>query len=287
MKSNALRLPSPMKSNALLLRVLLLATAPLLTDCASTAKTAAAPSPATKPQSAAAKTSKAARQSAKPLEDDLDEYDTALVSDPLEKLNRGVFWCNDKLYTALFRPISKGYELVLPKPVRKGIDNAFENVKYPVRVVNCTLQGKFKRAGQETGKFFVNTIGGVGGIFQPAEKIPALANVPAEDTAQTFAKWGIGHGPYLVLPILGPSSVRDTLGLAGDYALNPVNWGILYWHGGHDYEHDWTTIPPSANTLRSLPAQLETYDNATKDAVDPYLSVRSTYIQNRAAEANK
>lgn len=271
-----------MKSNTLL-RALLLAIAPLLTDCASTAKTAATSSP----QPAATKTVKAAGQSAQPIEDDLDEYDTALVSDPLEKLNRGVFWCNDQLYTFLFRPISKGYELVLPKPLRKGIDNAFENVKYPVRVVNCTLQGKFKRAGQETGKFFVNTIGGIGGIFAPAEKIPALANVPAEDTAQTFATWGIGHGPYLVLPLLGPSSVRDTVGLAGDYALNPVNWGVLYWHGGHDYEHDWTTIPPSANTLRSLPAQFETYDNATKDAVDPYLSVRSTYVQNRAAEADK
>ena len=148
----------------------------------------------------------------------------------------------DRLYTFLFRPISKGYELILPRPVRKGIDNAFENVKYPVRVVNCTLQGKFKRAGQETGKFVVNTVGGVAGIFRPAENIPALANVPDEDTAQTLGKWGIPNGPYLVLPLLGPSSVRDTVGLAGDYALNPVNWPYLYWFGSRSKPVSYTHL---------------------------------------------
>lgn len=277
-----------MKSNSLLLRLLLLAIAPLLTNCSATSKQVATPSAvAAAPSRTVANASNVLGQSAKTKVDDLDEYETALISDPLEPLNRRVFWCNDKLYTFLFRPISKGYEMVLPKPVRKGIDNAFTNIQYPVRVVNCALQGKFKRAGQETGKFVVNTIGGIGGIFTPAEKLRALAGVPAEDTAQTFAKWGIGHGPYLVLPLLGPSSARDTVGLAGDYALNPVNWGVIYWHGGHDYEHDWTMIPPTANSLRLLPSQLETYDDATKDAVDPYLSVRSTYVQNRAAAAEK
>jgi len=268
-----------MKSNTLLIRLLVLAVAPLLTDCTSMQKSAATQTAVVgKTVEKGKATDKSA--SAAPKED--DEYATAEISDPFEPVNRGMFWVNDQLYTFIFKPISKGYQILFPKPVRKGIDNAFENVKYPVRFVNCALQGKFKRAGQETGKFFVNTIGGVGGIFQPAEKIPSLANVPAEDTAQTFATWGIGHGPYIVLPLLGPSSVRDTVGLAGDYAANPVNWPYLYFNTG-----DWNIAPPAANTLRSMPDQFENYDAATKDAVDPYLSARSTYVQNRAEAAKK
>jgi phospholipid-binding lipoprotein MlaA len=268
-----------MKSNTLLIRLLVLAVAPLLTDCTSTKRPAASQATtAVNPASKGKSTAKTAAADAK----DEDDYASAEISDPFEPVNRGMFWVNDQLYTFIFKPISKGYQLLFPKPVRKGIDNAFENVKYPVRFVNCALQGKFKRAGQETGKFFVNTIGGVGGIFQPAEKIPSLANVPAEDTAQTFATWGIGHGPYIVLPLLGPSSVRDTVGLAGDYAANPVNWPYLYFNTG-----DWNIAPPAANTLRSMPEQFENYDAATKDAVDPYLSARSTYVQNRADAAKK
>lgn len=218
--------------------------------------------------------------------DEHDDYAVVEVADPLERVNRGIFWFNDKAYNVVLRPISKGYQFVLPKPVRRSIDNAFENVKFPVRFVNSALQGKFKRAGKETGKFFVNTFVGVGGLMNISDKVPALANVPTEDTGQTFAVWGMGHGAYLMLPIMGPTSVRDGVGLIGDYALNPVNWGVFY-HGGHDWEHDWTSIPPSANTLRSLPAQLETYDATTRDAVDPYISVRSAYIQARSEAAKK
>ena len=218
--------------------------------------------------------------------DELDDYAEVSASDPLESFNRVMFKMNDCLYLVVFRPVSKGYKFVFPKPVRKGIDNAFDNVKYPVRFVNCALQGKFKRAGQETGKFLVNTLGGLGGIFRVSDKVPDLVNVPPEDLGQTLAKWGVGHGPLIVLPLLGPSSARETVGLAGDYVLNPVNWGF-FWHGGGNWEHDWTMIPPAANTLRSLPQQLELYDAATKDAVDPYISARSAFIQNRAEATRK
>lgn len=269
-----------MKIRPTILRLLLVASTPLMVDCASVAKKSDV-----KPVSAEA--SKAtAPKGADQRTDDLDEYDTALVADPLEPLNRGTFWLNDQLYTIIFRPISKGYEKVLPKPVRKGIDNAFENVKFPVRFVNSALQGKFKQAGLETEKFLLNTVVGLGGIVKQSDRVPSLADIPASDTGQTFAKWGIGHGAYIVLPLLGPSSLRDTVGLAGDYAMNPVNWGFL-WHGGHDYEHDWTMIPPAANTLRSLPDQLSKYDEATRDALDRYLSARSSYIQHRAETARK
>ncbi len=272
-----------MKSNTYILRLLLLAVSPLLTDCSTWSKKSAMQQP-TAVVSATKSTPAAAKSNEAPVEE-MDEY-AAEVADPLQPFNRVMFRVNDGLYTILLRPISKGYEKVLPKPVRKGIDNAFDNVKFPVRFVNCTLQGKFKRAGQETGKFLVNTVAGLGGLLRQSDRIPALANVPAEDLGQTLATWGIGHGPYIVLPLFGPSSLRETVGMAGDYAANPVNWG-LFWHGGHDWEHDWTMIPPAANTLRLLPSQLATYDDATKDAIDAYLSARSAYIQNRAEAARK
>ena len=276
-----------MKPIARFLPLCLLAVTPLLTQCTSTSRAPAAPvatatTTPTKSTSAKATYGSVAPDGNGASLDDLDEYSVVEISDPIEGLNRATFWFNDKLYLIVFRPISKGYEKVLPKRARKGIYNAFENVKYPVRVVNCALQGNFKRAGLETEKFLLNTVGGVGGLIRLSDKVPSLANLPEEDTGKTFAKWGIGHGAYIVIPFLGPSSVRDGVGLIGDYALNPVNWGLFA--GG---DHDWTMIPPYANTLRALPMQLGTYDDAKKDAIDPYISIRSAYVQYRNEAVKK
>lgn len=270
-----------MKTPSPFFALCLLAVTPLLSNCTSTKKhEAPATNVISSGKNASAKVTPKAGGASKT--DDLDEYAVTEVSDPLEGLNRATFKLNDGMYTYIFKPISKSYEFILPKVVRRGVDNAFENVKYPVRVVNCVLQGKIKRAGLETEKFAVNTVAGVGGLFRVSDKISSIADLPAEDTGLTFAKWGMGHGPYLVIPFFGPSSLRDGVGLAGDYVLNPVNWGI-FWKG----KHDWTLIPPTANTLRLLPSQLAAYDAASKDAVDSYLSVRSAYIQNRAEAAKK
>lgn len=209
--------------------------------------------------------------------DVLDDYATAEIADPLEKLNRVTFKFNDGLYRFVFRPISKGYTTIAPKPVRKGIDNVYDNLRFPVRLVNTALQGKFKRAGLEVQKFGVNTLIGVGGIFKVSNRIEKLASVPEEDTAQTFAVWGIGKGAYLVIPVFGPSTMRDAWGLAGDYALNPINWG-LFVNGSLE---NLTWIPTTANTIRLMPSQLDIYDAAKANSIDPYLSVRSIYLQNR------
>ncbi|MFM7605928.1 MAG: VacJ family lipoprotein [Prosthecobacter sp.] len=227
---------------------------------------------------------------AKPLKseatDDLDDYsDAGQVTDPLEKLNRATFWLNDGLYTVFFRPLSRGYEKVLPKFARRGIDNIFENVKYPVRLVNCVLQGKSERAGLETQKFVTNTLIGVGGLVRVSDKIHTIADIPAEDGGQTLAHWGFGHGPYIVIPLLGPSSLRELVGVVGDYAAHPANYGLYFYNGNGN--HDWMYIPPPSNTLRSMPDQLEKYDAATQDAVDPYLSARTAYIQQRDEAAKR
>ncbi|MEX1119563.1 MAG: VacJ family lipoprotein [Terrimicrobiaceae bacterium] len=250
-------------------------TASLLSSCASK-KEAAPVAPAT----VGDKTPDG--KSMKSQVDDLEEYQVLLIPDPLEPLNRATFTLNHGIYIYVFSPISKGYQTVVPKPVRTGIHNAYENVKFPIRFVNDTLQGNFERAGLETGKFVVNSIVGIGGLGRPSDRIPALADIPAGNTGQTFAKWGIPHGAYLVLPVLGPSSLRDTVGLAGDYALNPVSWVTILFGG-----YAWTMAIPSVNTLRSLPVQMDIYDAATKDAIDPYVAARSAYVQFREEDAAK
>ena len=215
--------------------------------------------------------------------DDLDEYsNVATIADPAEKLNRGTFWLNHQIYNYVLRPFSKAYEFVLPAPARTAIHNVFDNVEYPVRVVNHTLQLEFKRADLETRKFLLNSVAGVGGILRVSDRIPELASIPPADTGQTFAKWGIDHGAYVVLPVLGPRSLRDTVGMAGDYALNPVSW-LTY--GGIGGATALAVTGPGA--ARNVHSRMKVYDAATENAIDPYLAVRSGYIQYRAEAASK
>ena len=144
--------------------------------------------------------------------------------------------------------------------------------------MNHALQGKFDRAGREFEKFLVNSVLGVGGLMKPSDKFPALAEVPAASTGQTFSKWGIDHGFYFVIPVLGPSSARDTVGLAGDGALNPVSW-VAFIFGGAA----WTVAVSTPDSVRSWPDQMDQYDTVTKEAVDRYLAARSSYVQYRKA----
>ncbi len=213
--------------------------------------------------------------------DEVDDYAPVPVSDPLEPFNRAMFKFNDGLYDYVLRPVSKGYVKVVPSPARTGIRNFFENLRFPIRFVNSALQGKFERAGLETGKFAVNTVAGVGGLWRVSDKVPSLAAVPREDTGQTFGVWHIGKGPYLVLPVFGPGTARDTVGAVGDYFLNPINWNLrenLDW-----YSWELQTGVTVVNAVSGLPETLQTYDALRKDAIDPYIAVRSSYVQYRDA----
>jgi phospholipid-binding lipoprotein MlaA len=258
-----------MKTSPVARILLLAAVVPLLTHCASSAHKQSANAPA------------AATGKSTPAADDLDEYSAATVSDPIERVNRGTFWVNHQLYHYVFHPISDAYKKVVPKLARKSIDNVFDNARYPIRLVNDLLQGNPERAGQETAKFFVNSTYGLAGLGRPSDRTPGLEDVPAADTGITFAKWGIPNGPYFVIPILGPSTARDTAGLVGDYALNPLSWVGIVW------PYTWIVAVPTTNTVRSLPHQMEAYDAATGNALDRYLAVRTAYIQYRNAAVAK
>jgi phospholipid-binding lipoprotein MlaA len=214
--------------------------------------------------------------------EEFDEYAVAEVYDPIEPVNRSLFGFNHYLYKGVIRPVAKGYEFIVPKLVRTGIRNAYLNVKFPVRFVNNALQGDIPGAGKEAEKFAVNTVLGVGGLMTPSDKFPALADLPPADTGQTFAKWGIPHGPYIVLPILGPNSVRDTVGVVGDSALNPLSWLGFVFGGAF-----WTMAVTTPDTVNSLPDRMDAYESVTSEAVDPYLSTRTGYMQYRKAAAER
>lgn len=215
-------------------------------------------------------------------DDSWDDSADVAVSDPIEPANRGTFWLNHQIYQFVLKPVSETYKFIFPEIVRRGIFNAYDNVRFPVRLVNHTLQARLDRAALETGKFLVNTTVGVGGVMTPADKFPALAGVPKADTGQTLAKWGLGHGAYLVVPVVGPSSTRDLVGLAGDTALNPVSWlGIVF--GGAA----WTLAVTTPAGVRSLPDQMDQYDTVTKAALDRYLAARTAYIQYRDAATKR
>ena len=152
------------------------------------------------------------------------EVRLVIVRDPLAPWNKLMYRFNDKLYYWVLKPVSKGYGFVLPQPVRTGIRNFFYNIKAPIRIVSCVLQGKGKKAVAEIEKFVINSTAGVLGFANPVKKYPRL-NPSPEDLGQTLGRYGIGNGIYLVWPVLGPSTLRDTFGFAGDQLfLNPVSY---------------------------------------------------------------
>lgn len=218
--------------------------------------------------------------------EETDEFATPQVTDPLGPMNRALFKFNDGFYRHLLRPFAHGYERVVPAPARRGLGNFFDNIRFPMRFVSCVLQVRPKRAARETGKFLLNSTVGVAGLVRVSDSVPALANVPPEDTGQAFGRWGIGAGPYLVLPFLGPNSLRDTVGLAGDIMLNPLNWSATE-HAAKDYDFKWRLGLSAVDFMNASPDQMRVYDSFRKSAVDPYTAVRNGYLQYRAAAVKK
>lgn len=218
-------------------------------------------------------------------DDFLDEEfeETILTNDPLEPINRAIFSFNDAAYTYVLDPIGDGYTTVTPEPVRGGISNFFTNLKFPIRFVNSVLQGKVARAGQETGKFIIDSTAGFFGFFDVSSSIDELNDVPAEDLGQTLAVWGIGDGPYLVLPLLGPSTLRDAAGSFGDSYLHPYEHADEW----NDWEWEFEAALRATETINGIPENLERYELLKQGALDPYIALREAYMQNRKREINR
>lgn len=202
------------------------------------------------------------------LEDDDEELN---VYDPLETINRGTFWFNDKLYFYLLKPVARGYRWIMPEPLMLGIGNFFSNLASPVRIINAGLQGKFADAGNELTRFAVNTTIGIGGLFDTAKDHFNLTR-KEEDTGQTLGYYGIGPGPYLVLPLFGPSSFRDGFGLLADSRMD------LTYYLWEDTDY-WAAI--ALKMVNTVALDKDTYEGIKKDALDPYLFIRDAWTQYR------
>jgi phospholipid-binding lipoprotein MlaA len=194
------------------------------------------------------------------------------IPDKIEGFNRDIFEFNDGFYRVILRPLSKGYSSVLPRPVRRGIEHFFHNLGFPTRFVGNVLEGRFKDAGVETGRFFVNTVTSLG-FVATADQYPDLQERPS-DLGLAFGSWGIGHGTYLVLPLLGPSSIRDGIGLGlTGFFLDPVHY-LRRW----EYRYGASALM----IVNEAPDQLRAYDQLKAAAVDPYVALRDAYASERA-----
>jgi phospholipid-binding lipoprotein MlaA len=142
--------------------------------------------------------------------------------DPYEAFNRGVYRFNDAIDRGFAAPVTKAYRAVTPKPVRTGVSNFLSNLTYPGTIVNAALQGKVRQAGRDGARFLLNTTFGLGGLLDPAT--PAGLELNDEDFGQTLGKWGVPSGAYIVLPLLGPSSIRDSFGTVLDRGTDPSNY---------------------------------------------------------------
>lgn len=196
------------------------------------------------------------------------------MADPIEPVNRAIFGFNNILDRMLIEPVSRGYNTVLPTPVKDSVQSFMRNLKSPLTLANNILQGKIGDAGVTTIRFLINSTIGIIGLVDVAD----AQGFPykAADFGQTLGVWGIGDGFYLVLPVLGPSSLRDTVGLAGDIYADPVR--IVTSNRDQDWIY-YTRGGIQAIDTRSR--MIKTIDDLRRNSLDYYAAVRSAYTQKR------
>jgi len=204
-----------------------------------------------------------------------EEKEEAYIADPLAPWNKAMYHVNDKFYYWLLKPAAQGYSAVFPEDMRVSFSNFYENVATPIRFVNDLLQLKIKSAGNELVRFVANTLFGVVGFGDFAKEKMDIKRQD-EDLGKTLAHYGVGHGFYIVWPILGPSSLRDSIGFAGDQCLHPFGYvspiDISFGAATGLYAHE---------KVNNTSFHIGEYEDFTKAAVDPYVSMRDAYIQHR------
>ncbi len=198
-------------------------------------------------------------------------------NDPLEPTNRFLYHVNDILDTNVLQPVARGYRYAVPGAVRRSIGNALRNVASPVAFANDVLQGHPRYAAETVTRFVVNSTVGVAGLFDVADDL-GLPPHRGANLGTTLGVWGVGEGPYLFLPLLGPSNVRDTGGYAGNVLLDPFTWVSF---GGVGALEGSRFGVGAVDTREQL---LDPVDQVKRDSLDPYATFRSAYRQSRAAE---
>jgi phospholipid-binding lipoprotein MlaA len=198
------------------------------------------------------------------------------ISDPLERSNRRIFSFNNGFDHYVLNPVLKGYRAIVPQPARQGLRNFLRNLKSPTTFANELLQGDVEGAGVVLQRTVINTTVGLGGLFDPAGKngLPYAQ----EDFGQTLGVWGVGYGPYLVVPILGPSSLRDYAGYFVDSYADPLRWYLF-----NTDNEGWYYAKLGADYLDLRESLMDVLEGLEKSSIDYYAAVRSTYYQRREA----
>lgn len=203
------------------------------------------------------------------LDDETVTQPGVTIYDPLEPLNRKIFWFNDKADQIVLKPIAKGYRKVVPEWGRQRVRSFLSNLNTPVNFFNAVMQGDVDQSFVSFWRFYMNTTFGVGGLFDVA----SLTGLPEreEDFGQTMGHYGVGSGPYLMLPLMGPSTLRDGAGRFVDSAIDPFNYV--------DQEFVFARLGISAIDTRE--GLLELVEEIREGSLDPYAAVRSMYLQNQ------
>lgn len=212
-------------------------------------------------------------------DEDITKTNERKISDPLEVINRPIYWVNDKLYTYIMRPVTRAYRKVVHRNIRSGFGNFFSNLQSPLRMVNQVLQGKFKQSGRELRNFATNSTLGIFGFLKPSSKIYKQQPLP-EDFGQTFGHWGVGPGWYIMWPFTGPTTARDFVGNIGDGFLTPT-----YYAFPHNGEYRF--LLNGFKQVNSLSFRMDEIDSVKQDSLDPYLFIRDAYFQYREEQVKK
>jgi phospholipid-binding lipoprotein MlaA len=209
------------------------------------------------------------RSEGPPLEPPVEEYD------PWEAFNERMFTFNYRVDKYVMKPIAKAYNFVMPNELQKMVDRGFSNINFVPRFVNSMLQGKWSGAGRELARFLINSTVGIGGLWDMAKQEWGI-EPSKEDFGQTLGVWGLGPGPFLVLPFMAPTTVRDGIGLAVDGAMDPLSYYIPFiWD---------RLLMRIGNMINDRSLNLELFEGVEETTVDLYTSVRNGYLQRRARQ---
>jgi phospholipid-binding lipoprotein MlaA len=190
--------------------------------------------------------------------------------DPWEGMNRGIYKFNDVVDRATLKPVAKGYKKIMPEWFRRGVGNFFSNLQYPATIINQLLQGKPKLAARDTGRLLTNTLLGFGGILDPASRVGLDKN--DEDLGQTLGAWGVPSGPFIMLPFLGPTTIRDAPSSFAEFFIDPLTYADVQW------EVLWGM---RALDIVDVRAQYLSLDPVIQRSYDPYAFVRNSWLQRR------
>jgi len=208
-----------------------------------------------------------------------EEFTVEKKFDPLSGYNRVMTSFNDGVYTYALAPVARGYKFVVHQEIRTSVNNFFHNVLYPLRLVNNLLQGKIKNSGEETGRFLINSTIGILGLFDPAKSYFGL-EAHDEDFGQTLGYWGVGAGPHIVLPFLGPSNLRDAVSLYPDSLVNPIDY-----HTDRSYNltnnYGESLYVKAFSQINKTSLKIGEYEKIKEDAIDLYPYLRDVYEQYR------